>query len=109
MSLLVASLFCIMPVAYDGDTVRCGTTPVRIRLWGVNAPEIGTDGAAASKAALGIATAGGVVCIPRGTSFARIVAQCFNGKGEDIAALQLAGGYAVEDCAFSKGYYGRCG
>jgi micrococcal nuclease len=36
--LIVASILCAAPVAVDGDSLRCGST--RLRLLGIDAPEL---------------------------------------------------------------------
>jgi len=103
-----AILICLAPVAYDGDTVRCGTSPARVRLYGVQAPEIGQPGATGAKAALQVAAAGGLICDPRGTNYSRIVALCRNAAGVDVAQQLLTAGHVTEWCAYSRNYYRTC-
>lgn len=109
-----AILICLAPVPSDGDTVRCGLSPTTIRLFGVNANETGTVGAYEAKVALTNEVTGGLRCEPKGTSYSRIVAVCFNHKGEDVGAKLLGMGHVKEVCSFSvtrqfpKGYYGTC-
>lgn len=110
-----AVLLCLAPTATDGDTARCGVSPTTFRLFGLNAPETGTVGAFEAKVALQTEVAGGVMCEPRGASYNRIVAICFNSRGEDIGKKLLALGHVKEVCSFSvsrthpNGYYGTCG
>ena len=104
-----ALLFACTPVrAIDGDTFVCSTGQ-HVRIWGVNAPEKGTAGARASTYALvAILKQGTLRCRKRGTSYERVVAQCFTRDGSDVSRLQLEGRYAVEWCRYSRGYYGTC-
>ena len=101
-------IICLMPIATDGDTVRCGMTDTRVRIFGIQAPETGAEGAAAAKLSLQGHSAGGLLCEPKGTSYNRVVALCRNFKGEDVGKLQIDGGFAAEWCKYSRGFYGRC-
>lgn len=109
-----AILICLAPVAYDGDTVRCGTSPARVREFGIEAPEIGQPGANEAKAAMQAAAAGGLICEPLGANYNRTVALCRNSAGQDIGKLLLDAGLVKEWCAYSvskaypRGYYGTC-
>lgn len=38
VALLAAALICTAPAVHDGDTIRCGGE--RVRLWGMDAPEL---------------------------------------------------------------------
>lgn len=109
-----AILVCLAPIPSDGDTFRCGLSPTTVRLFGLNANETGTVGAFEAKVALGGEVQGGVTCEPRGASYSRIVAICFNSRGEDIGRKLLGAGYVKEVCSYSVsrayplGYYGTC-
>lgn len=103
-----ALLICLAPVAYDGDTVKCGNTRTSIRVFGIQAPEKGQAGDPASTANLQAEVQGGLICEPNGTSYSRVVALCTNAQGVDIGLGQLGGGFAVEWCAYSKNYYRTC-
>lgn len=109
-----ALLICLAPAQVDGDTIRCGPGPARIRLFGIQAPERGEPGYAESGANLARHISGGLVCTTVGASYNRIVAQCFNAAGQDVGRMQLDGGFAVEWCSYSvsraypNGLYGRC-
>ena len=107
MTILTSLLICLAPVAIDGDTVKCGDG-TSLRIWGVNAPEKKQPGSVAATESLAVLTVGGLVCQPKGASFSRIVAQCFNGAGKDVARVQLERGHGKEVCGFSKGFYGGC-
>lgn len=107
---VVTAMFisCLAPTAVDGDTVRCDKNPVTVRIFGVNAPERGKPGYAESKAHLQAIIQGGLVCNPKGTSYGRVVAMCYNGNLIDVGLLQLANSHVVEWCAYSKNQYGTC-
>lgn len=100
--------FCLAPVVHDGDTFRCEQNGARVRIFGVNAPEVGTPGAYQSTQALIAEVRGGVRCQKKGKSYNRVVARCWNSSGKDISEIQLRGGYAVEWCRYSKGLYRTC-
>ena len=108
MSITAAVLICLAPVASDGDTARCGLSPTTVRLFGLDANETGTVGAYEAKVALGIEAAGGLICEPKGASYNRIVAVCFNHRGEDVGRKLLNAGHVKEVCTYSRGFYGTC-
>jgi len=102
-----AILICLAPIAYDGDTVKCGGKQA-VRLFGIESPEKLTAGDPAATANAQALSAGGLQCRITGTSYSRVVAQCFNAVGIDIGKAQLEAGHAIEWCTFSKNYYGTC-
>lgn len=104
--MIAALILCLAPVAVDGDTVKCGATS--IRLFGIQAPERGAAGYAASKLHLQGEVSGGLVCESRGASYSRIVATCSNGAGKDMGRVQLDASHAVEWCSYSRNHYGTC-
>lgn len=103
-----AVLICLSPVALDGDTLRCGSGPATVRIFGVQAPERSTAGWIESMANLNKESMGGLLCEPRGTNYNRIVALCRNFRGVDIGKAQLDGGFAVEWCSYSRNFYATC-
>ncbi len=103
-----AILICLAPTASDGDTARCGLSPTTVRLFGLNANETGTVGAFEAKVAMQAELNGGVMCEPKGASYNRIVAVCYNFRGEDIGRKLLAAGHVKESCTHSRNYYGSC-
>ncbi len=103
-----AILICLAPTASDGDTLACGRSATRVRLFGVNAPEIGSTGAVEARAALQAIVTGGLMCEPRGASYTRIVAVCTNAAGEDVGRLMLNVGHVTEICSYSRNYYRTC-
>lgn len=108
-SLTAALLWCLAPVAYDGDTVRCGDSWTRVRIWGVNAVEKGEPGWEAARDALQHRVAGGIVCEPRGTSYSRIVGLCYDATSRDVGMELLQVDKTVTEwCSYSRNYYGTC-
>lgn len=113
--MMIAALFiCLAPTAYDGDTIRCGNTQTRIRLFAISAPELSDPGGPESKAALAPLLAGGVECEIKGASYSRLVAVCENSSGQDVGHVQMQTGHATEWCSYSvskaypTGFYGTC-
>lgn len=99
-------IFCHSPGITDGDTLRCDGG-VKIRLWGVNAPERNAPGGPAATRALGAITRGqALVCRRRGKSYDRIVAQCWVGR-RDVAGELVRQGHAKDWPRFSGGHYAR--
>ncbi len=97
----------------DGDTIRAGD--LRIRIWGVDAPEMAHPGGSASRSALIQLTHGtGLSCEAKGSDrYHRTVARCqlTSGPhdGQDVACLMVAGGWAMDWPKYSGGYYAGCG
>lgn len=106
--MLTAILICLAPIATDGDTFRCSISGVRVRVFGVDAPETGTAGARRAKAVLQRALGGGVVCEPRGRSYNRTVATCRTFAGNDIGRTLIDARAAREWCRYSRNRYGSC-
>lgn len=107
--MITAAIFlCLAPTAIDGDTLRCGITDTRVRVFGIQAPETGASGAAASKVHLQGLVNGGLICAVRGTSYNRVVGVCSNWNRQDIGLEQIKAGHAVEWCRYSKNEYGNC-
>ena len=88
----------------DGDTFR--VNGIKIRIWGVDAPEIDQRGyVEAEKVLQEKALLKQVSCVIRDRDrYGRIVAQCFRDK-EDIGGAIIASGWARDDRRHSKGYY----
>ncbi len=102
-----AILLCLAPAVSDGDSLRCGTSPTTVRLFGVRSVD-GTPADAAAAAALAQMVGGGLICEPRGTSYSRIVAICRNAQGLDVGGELIRSGKATEWCQFSRNAYGTC-
>lgn len=94
----------------DGDTFWTNGQRTRIRVWGLDAPEVGRAGGSAATAQLaGLVSGRSVQCRMRDVDrYGRIVGQCWLPDGRDIAAAMIASGTAREYCRFSRNYYGNC-
>lgn len=94
----------------DGDTFWISGQDVRIRIWGLDAPETNEPGGAAATAELTRLIAGQTLnCRQRDIDrFGRIVGQCFLPNGRDITREMISSGTAREFCRFSRNYYGTC-
>lgn len=94
----------------DGDTFWLSSRNVRIRVWGLDAPETEEPGGSHATAMLSKLIAGQELsCRQRDIDrYGRIVGQCFLPDGQDIAAEMIASDTAQEYCRFSEGYYGTC-
>lgn len=104
-----ALLICLAPTAIDGDTLRCGVSDHRIRLFGVDTPERGQRGySTATKSLQSLIAETTLICRRKGLSYGRIVATCRNRKGLDLGREQLRRGHAKEVCSYSRNLYGTC-
>lgn len=94
----------------DGDTFWINSQSNRVRVWGLDAPEVGRAGGSAATAQLtGLVSGRSVQCRMRDVDrYGRIVGQCWLPDGRDIAATMIASGTAREYCRFSGNYYGTC-
>ncbi|WP_332763963.1 thermonuclease family protein [Phenylobacterium sp.] len=100
-------IVCESPGLIDGDTMVCAGE--RVRLWGIQAPERADPGGPAATRALAEITKGQtVICIARGRSYERVVAQCFVGD-MDVAGEMVRRGQAVDWPKFSRGHYAGIG
>jgi endonuclease YncB( thermonuclease family) len=103
---LAAAFLCVYPDVHDGDTFRCHDGP-RVRVWGIDAPELKTPAGPASTRALRQLVAGKILtCVPKGHSYDRVVALC-TVNGRDIAAEMVLGGWAVDWPKYSHGRYAK--
>jgi micrococcal nuclease len=95
----------------DGDTFYVSGQDVRVRLWGLDAPETGTAGGAAATNTLARFISGQVLtCRKRDVDrYGRIVGQCSLSDGRDVTQLMIATGTAREFCRYSRNHYGTCG
>ena len=94
----------------DGDTFWINSQSNRVRVWALDAPEIGRAGGSAATARLANLISGrSVHCNMRDVDrYGRIVGQCWLPDGRDIAATMIASGSVREYCRFSGNYYGTC-
>jgi len=93
-------------VVVDGDTIKLGLQ--RVRLWGIDAPEMYTAEGRAAKAYLrAFAEGKNVRCLAMDKDrYGRTVAQCWM-NGKDLAWYMVEGGHARDWPKYSNGYYGR--
>jgi endonuclease YncB( thermonuclease family) len=100
------AILCQAPRAVDGDTIRCANLPVRVRLLGIDAPELPGhcrpgrqctpgDGAASTRALAALLARGAVWVQPAGHDhYGRILARVQAG-GIDTSCRMIATGAAV--------------
>lgn len=89
---------------HDGDTltVTYNSTPRKVRLFGVDAPEAGQDGCRAARDALRDKTLGKTVQVKQnGVSYGRIVGRVYVGT-TDVSTILLEEGYARVDQRYTK-------
>ena len=86
----------------DGDTLHIGSH--RIRLFGINAPEVGSEaGEEATRLMESLSANRPVTCNVTGRHFKRLVAKCYVG-GSDLGAAMVALGWAVNADRYTKEY-----
>lgn len=124
--LLVAATFCsacsptpappadvvVTPVTsvWDGDTFRSSAFSERLRVWGIDAPELEDRpaGPASGNALRSMIDGKDLTCVVIDLDqYDRFVVRC-QLDGRDIARAMIDMGHAVEWCRFSGGYYGEC-
>jgi len=96
------------PYVVDGDTLRFGSQAVR--LYGVDAEERSEPNGPAATAGLRRIVAGTayIRCVPTGdTTHRRVVAQCFTAEGQDVAAMLITQGLALDCPRYSRGAYSQ--
>lgn len=92
-------------IVIDGDTIRMGET--RIRLYGLDAPEMRQPGGREARNRLRqiVATGQIITCAFRNQDrYKRIVAKCFDVHGVDIGGEMVRNGYAFAYQAYSPDY-----
>ena len=110
-SLAAASIIaCTAPSVHDGDTLRCGSE--RVRLYGVDAPEVRRGATPAEPFAyeardeLQRLTRGRVGCrFVERDRYGRFVGRCWSEATPDINAALIRSGFATEYRRYSKGAY----
>ena len=103
---LAAIFICAQVFAIDGDTMICKGGQ-RVRLWGIQAPETSDPtGPAATRALAAIVGGRTVICLRKGQSYNRTVAQCYRWTG-DVAGEMVRRGHAVDWPRYSRGHYAR--
>lgn len=93
----------------DGDTLRRPGAP-NVRLWGIDAPELGeARGPAARDALRALVEGRPLACDPLDVDrYGRDVARCFLPDGTDIACAMVALGHARDWPRYSGGAYSTC-
>lgn len=93
----------------DGDSLRLIGQSRDIRLWGIDAPEMGEPaGRAARDFMKSLVTGQSLRCQTKAIDkYGRKVAQCWRGE-DDLSLLMLQAGQAKEFCSFTRGFYGYC-
>lgn len=88
----------------DGDTLAFGRT--RVRLFGIDAPEMGqAQGQAAKSALIGLVRGHEVTVSPVTTDrYGRLVARITLPDGSDVAEAMVAGGFARAATGFTRAY-----
>lgn len=87
----------------DGDTfIMSGGQ--RIRLWGIDAPELSQPYGPQARQALIAITKGKISCKQYNTSYNRWVAQCW-AANQDIGGVIVTAGYAMDYPKYSGGHY----
>lgn len=94
----------------DGDTFWLSSQDVRIRVWGLDAPEKDQPGGSQATSTLsGMIGGQQLSCRQRDIDrYGRIVGQCFLADGRDITAAMIASGTAQEYCRYSGNHYRTC-
>jgi endonuclease YncB( thermonuclease family) len=95
---------------FDGDTLQIEGIKPRIRLWGVDAPEVGRKGAQVATDALEkLSKRKKVSYIPVDTDkYGRVVARVFLADGREINCLLIGQGVVKQYRKYSKGFYDNC-
>lgn len=107
-----ALIACDAPNVHDGDTLRCGDE--RIRLFGVDAPEVERGRSPAqpfaeeARKTLLQLTRGRVACrfVTR-DRYGRFVGKCWSSSSPDLNAALIRSGYTKEYRRYSKGLYAK--
>lgn len=95
---------CTVSRVVDGDTFHC-TSGIKVRISGINAPEMADTYGPVSQATLnGLIGGATVQCEPTGTTHDRIAAVCYL-AGQDIGAMMVERAMARDCPKYSGGRY----
>ena len=106
---MFGTLILIGALAIDGDTLI--DEGRRVRLWGIDAPEMSEVQGPRSKAMLQriVDQSGRLVCqVVDEDRYGRTVARCYDEDLIDIGCLMVSLGEAQEWYYYSRGYYRNC-
>ncbi|KQZ22074.1 thermonuclease family protein [Caulobacter sp. Root1472] len=111
-ALAAALIACTAPTVHDGDTLRCGSE--RVRLFGVDAPEVRRGQTPAEPLAyeardeLIRLTRGRVACrFVERDRYGRFVGKCWSSASPDVNAALIRSGLTTEYRRYSKGAYAK--
>lgn len=109
---LIASLIITGAVAIDGDTLRLDSPGknLRLRLWGIDAPEIKEPGGIeASRALAELAGGQKLICdLMDVDRYGGPVVRCGTAAVRDLACELVRQGHAEDWPRYSKGRYSGC-
>ena len=99
----------VVSYVIDGDTVILKSR-VKLRLWGVDAPENGAPGYTKATDLLRMLVKDQSITYIKidEDRYGRTVARIFLKDGSDVNRILIEKGVAKEYCKFSKNYYGTC-
>jgi len=108
----LAALCITGAVAIDGDTIRLDSPGqnLRLRVWGINAPEIRDPGGVdASRALAALIKGQTLACdLMDVDRYDRPVIRCKLPSGADLSCEMIRQGHAEEWTRYSGGAYARC-
>lgn len=108
----LAALCISGAVAIDGDTIRLDSPGknLRLRIWGINAPEIKDPGGVEASRALARLVAGQTLAcdLMDVDRYGRPVVRCSTSAIEDIACEMVRQGHAADWPRYSGGRYANC-
>lgn len=103
-------ILCLLLAVSDGDTVRCRTEVgvERVRVFGLNCPELRDPSGPEAKRALVNLLRGKIEIERKGRDrYGRTVAVVYANK-RDVARRLIASGTCREACRFSRNAYAAC-
>lgn len=111
---LAAAAFAGIMLVVDGDTLNLNGE--RLRIWGIDAPEMNTsEGKEAAKFLDSVISGKPLTCVdPKGAKipsrdrYGRPVVQCFLPDGRDLGCILVSSGRAKDWESYSGGFYKRC-
>ena len=104
----------IVTQVVDGDTWYMDTEEERVRAWGYDTPECNRNTTCPTAdhtiKVTELIMGEHLTCewVGRRRSFDRKVVRCYLDDGTDIGKVMIDAGVAVEDCDFSKNFWGNC-